>query len=238
MRNGQQNRDGRQKQAGHLTVFTGPMRAKKSGLLIEAIWQSKYMKQNVAAFLHKLSRNDQIKSRMSSTTYPAVKISNAFEIFKHIDKETQVIAIDEAQFFGSEILTVVKLLVNAGKEVVISGLDLNWKGEPFGQMGGLLAMADVVEKTKTVCSVPGCPLVRYATKTTFNPPDAVGTPDVFVGEEDVESKAYPTRCNLHWRFQITNTEKEMIEGLSAEIRRTIRELEESNVQKTGMDLVH
>ncbi|MEM3455388.1 MAG: hypothetical protein QXF07_00595 [Candidatus Micrarchaeia archaeon] len=217
------------KRAGKLTVFTGPMRSKKTALLIEEIWQSEYMGLKTKAFLHRLSRSDQIQSRMSLKTYNAIKIENAFEIFKYIELDTQVIAIDEAQFFGNEILTTVKILINGGKDIFVSGLDLNWKGEPFGPMGGLMAMADEVIKSKTVCSIPGCQLARYATKTGFNSfdlngsqLDATNAPDIFVGDENIESKVYPTRCNLHWHYILSNEEKETIDGLSEEIKSMIK----------------
>lgn len=217
------------KKAGNLTVFAGPMRAKKSGLLIEEIWQLNFTGLKVAAFIHSRSRDSEIASRMSSKKFPAIKIDNAFECFNHITPETEVVAIDEAQFFGDDIITVVKLLINAGKDIYISGLDMNWKGEPFGAMGSLLAMADDVVKMKTVCCVPHCPLARYATKTTFTLAEKdVSAPTNFVADEKKESEVYYASCNLHWRFQLKDEERKMIESLSEEIREKIKQLEKIN----------
>ncbi|MEM3407967.1 MAG: hypothetical protein QXW80_00875 [Candidatus Micrarchaeia archaeon] len=142
-------------------------------------------------------------------------------------------AIDEVQFFGNEILTAIKILINGGKEIFVSGLDLNWKGEPFGPMGGLMAMADEVIKSKAACSIPGYQLARYATKRGFNSFDLNGSqldttnaPNIFVGDENIESKVYPTRCNLHWHYILSNEEKETIDELSEEIKSMIKMIEE------------
>ena len=65
--------------------------------------------------------------------------------------DTQVVGIDEAQFFGENLVEVVQTLANKGKRVIIAGLDTDFKGKPFGPMPALMAIAEDVQKVHAIC---------------------------------------------------------------------------------------
>ena len=81
-------------------------------------------------------------------------IERPSEILK-FSKNAQVVAIDEAQFFGKEIIEVCNRLANDGKRVIVAGLDMDYKGRPFGQMPNLMAIAEYVTKLHAICAESG-----------------------------------------------------------------------------------
>ena len=85
----------------------------------------------------------------------AEAITFAEEILELLYSDTAAVSIDEVQFFDAKVLEVVKILLDNQITVIVSGLDLDFKGDPFGQMPSLLAMADEVVKLKAVCVVCG-----------------------------------------------------------------------------------
>jgi thymidine kinase len=101
--------------------------------------------------------------------------------------DADVIGIDEVQFFGPAIVNGVRTLVDAGKRVIVAGLDLTYRAEPFGSLPTLLALADRVDKLTAVCTICGNPATRshrlVASKDT-----------VLVGEKD----SYDARCHVHF----------------------------------------
>ncbi|MHB8946449.1 MAG: thymidine kinase [Bacillota bacterium] len=104
-------------------------------------------------------------------------------------KDADVIAIDEAQFFGDDIVPVVQRLVEAGRRVIVAGLDMDFAGRPFGAMPTLMALADEVTKLKAIC-------VKCGEPATFNQrlingrPAAIDDPIIVIGGKE----SYEARC--------------------------------------------
>ena len=104
-------------------------------------------------------------------------------------KDADVIAIDEVQFFGAEIIPVVQRLVEAGRRVIVAGLDMDFAGRPFGSMPVLMALADEVTKLKAIC-------VKCGEPATFNQrlingrPAAIDDPIIVIGGKE----SYEARC--------------------------------------------
>ncbi|MFP3813512.1 thymidine kinase, partial [Bacillus sp. SIMBA_005] len=82
------------------------------------------------------------------------------EIWDHISESTDVIAVDEVQFFGESIIGDLSLLADKGYRVIAAGLDMDFRGEPFGVVPNLMAVAESVTKLQAVCSVCGSPASR------------------------------------------------------------------------------
>ena len=107
-------------------------------------------------------------------------------------ERAEVIAFDEAHFFGHGFPRVCEELVGLGKRVIVAGLDLNWRGEPFGPMPELLALADDVTKLHAVCVVCGAPATR--SQRLLDGAPAREGPDILIG--GLES--YEARCREHF----------------------------------------
>ena len=96
----------------------------------------------------------------------SVSVKNACEILKHLPKEKVVVGIDEAQFFDSSLLNVLKELNKQGYRIIAAGLDMDYNQEPFGIMPTLLAIASEVTKLKAICSICGEPNAMYSIRNT------------------------------------------------------------------------
>jgi thymidine kinase len=134
-----------------------------------------------------------------STRIPSITIKEAVEILDHLDDMTRVVGIDEAQFFASSIVEVVERLANRGVRVIVAGLDLDYRGQPFGPMPQLLTIAEKITKLSAICVVCG----ETATRTYRV---SRGNSQVLVGAAD----HYQARCRRHHHFgnaQMLATEK-------------------------------
>jgi thymidine kinase len=124
--------------------------------------------------------------------YDAYPLENIIELASHLLDDVTVIAIDEAQFFGDEIVQVVQDLVDRGIRVIVAGLDMDFRGVPFGQMPQLLAQAEIVDKLHAICMVCG----EEATRTqrlVDGEPAYYDDPIIIVGA----SEMYEARCRIH-----------------------------------------
>jgi thymidine kinase len=114
----------------------------------------------------------------------------------------ELVAIDEIEFFGLEVAEVANRLATGGYDVVVSGLDTDFAGRPFGALPTLLALADTVAKLTAVCTFPGCG--EEATRTqrlVNNEPAAIDDPLIVIGgtESVREPDRYEARCRTHHR---------------------------------------
>ena len=141
---------------GWIEVICGSMFSGKTEELLRRVKRAKIVKQKIKIFKpkkdvrydkKKVISHDQnsIKSKPVSDSRKIIKLSEKFE----------VIGIDEAQFFDDSIVEVCNELANQGKRVIVSGLDMDYKGKPFGPMPNLLAIAEYVTKVHAVCSKSG-----------------------------------------------------------------------------------
>ena len=141
---------------GWIEVICGSMFSGKTEELLRRVRRAKIAKQKIKIFKpkkdvrydkKKVISHDQnsIKSKPVSDSRKIIKLSEKFE----------VIGIDEAQFFDDSIVEVCNELANQGKRVIVSGLDMDYTGKPFGPMPNLLAIAEYVTKVHAVCSKSG-----------------------------------------------------------------------------------
>lgn len=135
---------------GRLEVITGPMFSGKSEELIRRLNRSKIGGKNVAAFKHAIDNRYDTEwiTAHSGLKYPCFHASLFYSGPNLIQ---EVIGIDEVQFFGAGIVNEICKVVDAGKRVVVAGLDKDFRGEPFGSMPTLLALADDALKLTAVC---------------------------------------------------------------------------------------
>jgi len=136
-------------------MIVGPMMSGKSDILIRYIIRAKIAYKNLLVFTPTLNTRDkeEIKSR-TGMTYEVLKIRNPSEILTFVDEHhCELIFIDEVQFFDKDILRVVNELIEKDVNIIASGLDLDFRGEPFGQVPQLLAIANHVDKLTSVCNL-------------------------------------------------------------------------------------
>ncbi len=144
---------------GWIEVVCGPMFSGKSEELIRRLRRAKIARKRVQVFKPALDNRystDEIVShddqRMKSTV-----VSTAKEIVAQIDWRTQVIGVDESNFFGPELVDVATQLADTGKQVIVAGLDTDYLGRPFSPMPELLCLAESITKTLAICMRCGNP---------------------------------------------------------------------------------
>ncbi len=143
---------------GSLEVICGSMFSGKSEELIRRIRRAQIAKQNVLTCKHMLDDRHMIECVVShnGTKLEAEAIDNINHVLERgLSDEIDVIGIDEVQWFDKDIISVVCKLIEAGKRVIVAGLDLDFKGIPFGCIPTLLAIADNVTKLKAICTLCG-----------------------------------------------------------------------------------
>jgi len=178
-------------EAGWIELVCGPMFSGKTEELIRRATQAKFAGQKVQVFKHTLDNryHEQELVSHSGARLTAVAVPKAEVILKLIGEETVVVVIDEAHFFDPELPKVCSGLANRGMRVVVAGLDLDFRGEPFGPVPILMAQAENLTKLRSICAVCG----GWATRSQRlidgqpAPPDA---PVIEVGAADI----YEARC--------------------------------------------
>lgn len=142
--------------AGHIEIICGCMFSGKTEELISRINLAISDGDSVAVFKPKLDIRYDLEEIVShnNTRFSAKALDLSNDILK-MSEDADVIAIDEAQFFDSEIVLVANTLANLGKRVIIAGLDMDFRGNPFGSMPQLLAVAEHVTKLKAKCAISG-----------------------------------------------------------------------------------
>lgn len=180
---------------GRLEVVCGSMFSGKTEELMRRLKRAEYARQNVLALKHAIDKrkHDAFIVSHNGHEYKAIPIEHASESIQAIrdlaHNEIQVVGIDEIQFFPSQAMEVIVDLIEAGKRVIVAGLDLDFRGEPFGIMPQLLSLADEVIKFKAICVV--CAQDAQHTQRIVNGEPAKYTdPIVMVGA----SECYEARC--------------------------------------------
>jgi thymidine kinase len=178
--------------SGIIEVVCGPMFSGKTEELIRRVKRVQIAKQRVQIFKPAIDvRYDESKVvSHSSQEMDSLPVNKSTDILVNLKDTTRVIAIDEIQFFDKGIVKVVEKLANRGYRVICAGLDLDYRGVPFGPMPELLAMADNVQKIQAVCTVCGAPATRSQRLS-----DVKDT--VLLGETD----AYDARCRAHYFYE-------------------------------------
>jgi thymidine kinase len=119
----------------------------------------------------------------------AVPVSSSREIAERVSVQSQVVAIDEAQFLDDGIISVANDLADRGVRVIVSGTDMDFRGQPFGPIPGLLAVAERIDKLHAICVVCGEPATRNQRLIGGRPAPAEG-PIIHVGG----AETYEARC--------------------------------------------
>ena len=177
--------------SGYIEVICGPMYAGKTEELIRRITRMDYAKREYVVFKPRIDQRYSV-SEISSHNLrkiKAINIDNAKEIYEHITNTTQAVVIDEVQFFDSSVIDVCNDLAKRGLRVICAGLDLDFKGDPFGIMPTLLAYAEKVTKLTAICVCCG----EEATRTQRiieGHPAYDFDPIVLVGAKE----SYEARC--------------------------------------------
>jgi len=185
-----------------LEVVCGPMFSGKSEELIRRVRRAQIAKQHVRCFKHAADdRYDpEAVASHGDMRFSARPAKTAEEIWAHVGLGVDVVGIDEVQFFDVEIVGLARTLSQKAR-VICAGLDLDYRGKPFGAMPALLALADKVTKLTAVCVLCGSDAARSFRKTpeiesallTLEGEDLSGT--IRVGAADV----YEARCLGCWR---------------------------------------
>ncbi|MEZ4410609.1 MAG: thymidine kinase [Polyangiales bacterium] len=145
--------DGR-RDAGWIEVVCGPMFSGKTEELIRRLRRAAIGRQKVQVFKPAIDRryHDSRITSHSAQSLDAVPVADVAELWGRVDDDTQVVGVDEAQFFGVELVPAVQRLADRGARVIIAGLDQDYLGRPFEPIPQLLAVAEQITKCLAVCS--------------------------------------------------------------------------------------
>ncbi len=148
--------------SGSIEVITGSMFSGKSEELIRRVRRAQIARQKVQLFKPLVDArysSGEIVSH-SDMKMPSQVVGGAKEILEHVDPQTQVVAIDEGQFFDMSLVEVADTLASRGLRVIVAGLDQDYQGRAFEPMPQLMAVAEYVDKTLAVCMRCGGPANR------------------------------------------------------------------------------
>lgn len=181
----------RPKDHGWIEVIAGPMYSGKSEELIRRIKRARIARQKVQVF--KPSIDDRYSAcdvvSHAGDRAVAMAVDSSQDILKLVEEDTDVVAIDEVQFFDMGLIEVCKKLADDNKRVICAGLDMDFRGEPFGPTPILMATAEFVDKIQAICMSCGDPATR--TQRLINgKPAKYSDPVVMVGA----SEKYEARC--------------------------------------------
>ena len=181
----------RHRESGWIELICGSMFSGKTEELIRRVRRAKIAKQRVQVFKPIIDTryHHMAVASHNGLQFEARPIPSSRDIFKHLDDDTSVVAVDEVQFFDSEISSVLHKLADEGYRVIAAGLDQDFRGEPFGSLPLLMAQAEIVIKLNAICVVCGDPASR--TQRLINErPARWDDPIVLVGGKE----SYEARC--------------------------------------------
>ncbi|HUX92999.1 MAG TPA: thymidine kinase [Ignavibacteriaceae bacterium] len=168
------------KETGWIEVIAGCMFSGKTEELIRRLRRATIAKQKVKIFKPKIDNRYSSSDIVSHSeqSLPSILIDDINEVLNSSD-DADVIGIDEAQFFSSDIVNVCNQLANNGKRIIIAGLDQDYRGIPFEPMPQLLAIAEYITKTLAICMVCGNPADKTQRKTESAERVIVGAADIY-----------------------------------------------------------
>ncbi|MHB0924497.1 MAG: thymidine kinase [Bellilinea sp.] len=179
---------------GSVEIITGSMFSGKTDEMIRRLRRATIARQRVQVFKPVIDDRYQVERVTShaGTAFDAIPIEKVEELFDHLEKDTTVVAIDEAQFFGDAVLSIVQQLADRNIRVIVAGLDTDFRGEPFGCMPDLMAIAENVDKLQAICMTCGEPASRTQ-RLVNGRPARYDDPIIIVGA----SEMYEARCRKH-----------------------------------------
>jgi thymidine kinase len=176
---------------GWIEVICGCMFAGKTEELIRRINVLTFAKKKIIVFKPKVDNRyseTEIVSHAGAHV-PCIVVDKAADILEYIEEDTDVVAIDEVQFFDEEVVNVCDYLADSGLRVMVAGLDKDFRGEPFGVIPDILTRAEFVTKLTAVCAKCGAPATRTQ-RIVNGKPASFDDPVVLVGAKET----YEPRC--------------------------------------------
>ena len=173
-------------------LITGPMSCGKTEELLRRLRRATIAGRKIRVFSPLVDTRvlaDCIESRTGSRMQ-AIKVRNAREILEYVKEDDQIIAIDELQFFDSDIVKVIRVLMANDKKVIGAGLELDFKEEPFGCMPQLLCYADKIDKLSAICMKCGCEHGVRTQRLIDGEPADKDSPLIMIGGDET----YEARC--------------------------------------------
>ncbi|ABR46555.1 Thymidine kinase [Alkaliphilus metalliredigens QYMF] len=177
---------------GSIEVIVGPMYAGKSEELIRRINRAEIAELKVLAFKPSIDNrySAQHITSHNGKQLKCIPVKDAKEVMEYIEKQDfDILAIDEVQFLGDEVLKVCQDVANRGKRVICSGLDMDFRGEPFQVVPNLMAIAEHVTKLTAVCMTCKMPATRTQ-RLVDGRPAKYDDPIIMVGAKE----SYEARC--------------------------------------------
>lgn len=179
---------------GLVEVITGSMFCGKTDELIRRLRRATIARQTVQVFKPVIDNRYAVEKVIShaGSDYDAVPIESSADILGRLRPDTTVIGVDEAQFFDMGLIQIVQQLADQGMRVIVAGLDSDFRGEPFGPMPLLMALAERVDKLHAICMICGESASRTQ-RLVNGSPAHYHDPIVIVGAAEM----YEARCREH-----------------------------------------
>jgi thymidine kinase len=179
-------------QRGWVEVVAGVMFSGKSEELIRRVRRSIIAKKSVQIFKSHL--DDRYGGVFSISSHDgraveATPVDSSLQIAQNLHDTTEVVAVDEAQFLDAGIIPLVGTIAARGTRVILAGTDTDFRGEPFGPMPQLMAVADLVDKLHAICVVCGGPASRNQ-RLIDGKPARYDSPTIMIGGRE----SYEARC--------------------------------------------
>lgn len=184
--------DGFQTAGGWIEVIAGVMFSGKSEELIRRVRRAMIARKRVQVFKSHLDARYAGLFAVSShdrRTVEAIPVDSSAQLVQRLDPTAQVVAIDEAQFLDDGVVRAATALAERGRRVILAGLDTDFRGEPFGPMPQLMAVAEMVDKLHAICVLCGAPASRTQ-RLLDGRPAPYDSPTIMVGAAD----SYEARC--------------------------------------------
>lgn len=186
-------------------LITGPMSCGKTEELLRRIRRCIIAKKKVKVIspdVDTRTKGDYIESR-NGLFLEAVKVKHSIQILSVVKPEDQIVAIDELQFFDENIVSVITQLMNEGKKVIGTGLDLDFKGDMFGSMPQLMCIATQVDKLHAVCMKCGSDHATRTQRLINGKPADKNSPLIMIGGDET----YEARCLKCYELPDAEAEK-------------------------------
>lgn len=202
--------------SGRIEIICGPMFSGKTEELIRRVRRAQIARQKLQIFKPAIDNRYHEEEVVSHTanSIKAQPINKSIDILLNLRDSTRIVAIDEVQFFDDGVIGIIQKLANRGCRVICAGLDLDYRGIPFGPMPTLLAIADEVVKIAAICTVCGAPATR--SQRLGN-----ASSTVLLGEAD----KYEARCRNHYEYEESEEQLNMNVDL-AEFEQEVQEAQD------------
>ena len=186
-------------------LITGPMSCGKTEELLRRIKRCIIARKKVKVISPQIDTREQgdyIKSR-NGLWLDAVKVKDSMQILSVVSDDDTIVAIDELQFFDSNIVKVIETLMAQGKKVIGTGLELDFKGDTFGSMPQLMCIATTVDKLHAVCMKCGSDHATRTQRLIDGKPADKNSPLIMIGGDET----YEARCIKCWELPDAKSEE-------------------------------